>query len=254
MNILAIDTATEFLSIGLSTDRGDFCFSVDAGASHSELLFDAVSGLVSLSGLEREDIDILACMKGPGSFTGLRIGFAAVKGLAFALGKRMVSVPTLDCMAYPFHHSPVLCVPVLDAKQRRFFAALYRNGGRLTEYLDCAAEELAGRIRADLGGAADGGGTAAGRGTVNDVFMLTGPGAVLAQDALSPLLPGALILTEIPRSGYASLLPRYIRETRPLILAGKDAEDPLCSVPLYIRKSDAEIRSAGGLENKGFYR
>jgi tRNA threonylcarbamoyladenosine biosynthesis protein TsaB len=205
---------------------------VDAGASHSEFLFDAAGGLIKLAGLEQRDIDLFACMKGPGSFTGLRIGFAAVKGLAFALGKRMVSVPTLDCMAYPFYHSPILCVPVIDAKQRRFFTALYQSGERLTEYLDCGAEELAVHISGAMGAAAAG-----------DIFMLTGPGAALAQNALLPFLPGASILTEIPRRDYASLMPRYIKETRPPVLTEETTEDPLISAPLYIRKSDAEIRS-----------
>jgi tRNA threonylcarbamoyladenosine biosynthesis protein TsaB len=232
LNILAVDTAAEFLSVGISTDNGDFCFSADAGTSHSELLFDAAGGLLKLAGLEQSDIGLLACMKGPGSFTGLRIGFAAVKGLAFALGKPMISVPTLDCMAYPFYHSSILCVPVIDAKQRRFFTALYKSGERLTEYLDCRAEELAVHISAALESSAGG-----------NIFMLTGPGAALAQNALLPLLPGASILTESPRRDYASLMPRYIKETRPTVLTAKTTEDTLISAPLYIRKSDAEIRA-----------
>jgi tRNA threonylcarbamoyladenosine biosynthesis protein TsaB len=233
LNILAIDTAADTFSAGISTERGDFCFCADAGASHSEMLFDAVDALVNLAKLEREDIDFFACMKGPGSFTGLRIGFAAVKGLAFALGKRMISVPTLDCMAYPFSRSDVLCVPVLDAKQRRFFAALYRNGGRLTEYLDCTAEELAVHICKNLGEAAP-----------KALLVLTGSGADLAYRALFALLPDALLLVDVPCSGYASQLLRYIKEYHIF----DSAEDAGFSAPLYIRKSDAEIRSGGSAE------
>ncbi|MDR1363661.1 MAG: tRNA (adenosine(37)-N6)-threonylcarbamoyltransferase complex dimerization subunit type 1 TsaB, partial [Spirochaetaceae bacterium] len=102
MNILAIDTAAEIFSVGISTGARDFCFEADAGTSHSELLFDTIDALARLARIEREDIDVFACVKGPGSFTGLRIGFAAVKGLALALGRRIISVPALDCVAYRF--------------------------------------------------------------------------------------------------------------------------------------------------------
>jgi tRNA threonylcarbamoyladenosine biosynthesis protein TsaB len=168
-------------------------------------------------------------MKGPGSFTGLRIGFAAVKGLALALGKRTISVPTLDCMAHPFAGTPCLCAPVLDAKQKRFFTALYRNGRRLTGYLDCTAEEMAALIAANMD-----------KGTAR-VILLTGGGAALASSALSPLLPGMTVVTDTLRAGRAYLLLQYIKESS-IIECNEDAR---FSVPLYIRKSDAEIKRDG---------
>ncbi|MDR2658439.1 MAG: tRNA (adenosine(37)-N6)-threonylcarbamoyltransferase complex dimerization subunit type 1 TsaB [Spirochaetaceae bacterium] len=234
MNILAIDTATEVFSVGISTAAGNFCFEAEAGKSHSELLFDAIDGLTRLARIEREDIDVFACIKGPGSFTGLRIGFAAVKGLALSLGKKIISVPSLDCMAYRFKSFTFLCVPVLDAKQHRFFAAFYRNGERLTDYMDCTAEELARGITEYLGRAAP---------SEPRIALLCGGGAELAYNAVSGFLSGVNLLSDDSRTGRAPLLLQYIRKSGML----KNSEDERFSAPLYIRKSDAEIKRASAL-------
>jgi tRNA threonylcarbamoyladenosine biosynthesis protein TsaB len=224
LNILAIDTAGEPLSIGISTEKGVFSFDADAGKSHSELLFDAVDALAKLARIEREEIDLFACMKGPGSFTGLRIGFAAVKGMALAFGKPFISVPTLDCMAHPFARFPGLCAPVLDAKQRRFFCALYIRRQRLTGYLDCAVEELAGHIAAGMDEAAS---------SAPRTVMLTGNGADLVQESLRGLLPDTVFLTDVPRAGRVAALLQCVKESDIL----NNREDEWSSAPLYIRKS-----------------
>jgi tRNA threonylcarbamoyladenosine biosynthesis protein TsaB len=231
LNILAIDTASEIFSVGISTAAGNFCFEADAGTSHSELLFDTIDALTRLARIEREDIDLFACMKGPGSFTGLRIGFAAVKGLALALEKRIISVPTLDCIAYPFKHNPFLCVPVLDAKQRRFFTALYLEGRRLTDFMDCTAEELAHYINEKLGNTP----------SAPRIALLCGPGAAIARGALSGFLPPDIYLcADDLYTGSAPALLQYIKESNIL----NNIEDARISAPLYIRKSDAEIKRA----------
>jgi tRNA threonylcarbamoyladenosine biosynthesis protein TsaB len=233
LNILAIDTSTELFSVGISTCAGDFCIDADAGTSQSELLLDALDALTRLASIEREEIDIFTCMRGPGSFTGLRIGFAAVKGLALSLGKRMISVPTLDCAAHSFARGNFLCVPVLDARQKRFFSALYRGGKRLGDFMDCTAEELSQHIKKNLDNE-----PAAPR-----VTLFCGGGAALAFDTLSGLLPDVCVLADEARRGGASALLQYVKKSCML----NNMEDARFSAPLYIRKSDAEIkREAGG--------
>lgn len=166
MNILALDTAAAVLSAALSTEAGVWYFEADCGLRHGELLMGAVDRLLDGAGIESADLDLAACMKGPGSFTGLRIAFAAVKGLSLSLGIPMVSVPTLDCMAAPWDSWPGIVLPVMDAKKGRFYAALYRGGQRLGAYMDAPPEELI----AALGAAGPGEGPA----------LLTGPAARLA--------------------------------------------------------------------------
>jgi tRNA threonylcarbamoyladenosine biosynthesis protein TsaB len=222
MNILAIDTATEILSVAVSTEAGVFSFDADAGTRHSELLFSAVDTVLDAAGVDREALDLFACMKGPGSFTGLRIGFAAVKGMALALGKPTAAVPTLDCLASPFILSPLLCVPALDAKRGRFYAALYRTGCRLTDYADCTATELASMITADIAYTPDASG--------GWVIQLAGSDVFMAREALRPLLPGMTLLVETVRHGNAAAMLHYI----------EDHETESADAPFYIRGSDAE--------------
>src|SRR3972149_533071 len=111
----------------------------------------AVDHLLHLSGWELEQLEGLAVAIGPGSFTGLRIGTSAVKGLALALGVPIAAVPTLDALAatLPFAAHPVC--PVLDAKKGEVYASLYHWSGdamsREREYLAVAPEALCDRPR-----------------------------------------------------------------------------------------------------------
>jgi tRNA threonylcarbamoyladenosine biosynthesis protein TsaB len=164
-------------------------------------------------------------MKGPGSFTGLRIAFAAAKGLALALGIPRVSAPTLDCMAAPWDSWPGLVLPAMDAKKGRLYAALYRNGRRLSEHLDAAPEELA----AALDRAGTGGGPT----------LLTGPAAQLALEKLGPRSPGSFLVDTRGKRGNARELLDIVKKNA-ILPSGEE----LFSGPLYIRKSDAELSSS----------
>ncbi|MDR2134264.1 MAG: tRNA (adenosine(37)-N6)-threonylcarbamoyltransferase complex dimerization subunit type 1 TsaB, partial [Treponema sp.] len=143
MNLLAIDTATSVFSAALETDQGVWYFETSSGMRHSELLTDTVDMLVKKSGLVPADLEGVLCMRGPGSFTGLRIGFAAAKGLALSLNIPFLPLSTLDCMAHAFSGWPGLVVPVIDAKKRAFVYALYSGGRRLCPDADAAAPEIA---------------------------------------------------------------------------------------------------------------
>ncbi|GHV16004.1 tRNA (adenosine(37)-N6)-threonylcarbamoyltransferase complex dimerization subunit type 1 TsaB [Spirochaetia bacterium] len=226
MNILAIDTATSILSIAVSSPEGLRHFEVDAELRHSELLMDLTDMVMKTAGLEAADLELVACMRGPGSFTGLRIGFAAAKGMALALGIPLVSVPTLDCMAAPCAVWPGLVIPVIDAKKHRFFTALYRGGQRLTEYLDAEPEEIARAIK-------NAGQTPSAAGKPPEPVLLTGPDAPLL--AAIPLWGDSLSIDPSYRAGHGKGL---------LEIAEKQGipQDADVSGPLYLRKSDAELQ------------
>jgi tRNA threonylcarbamoyl adenosine modification protein YeaZ len=102
MNILAIDCATEILSVALEMGNGEkqlFSSNIDAGHSHSEKLLPVIDELLKQANIAPADIDLFLCQRGPGSWTGLRIGFAAVKGLSFAFGKPYISIPSSDLIS-----------------------------------------------------------------------------------------------------------------------------------------------------------
>jgi len=145
MNILVFDTSTDVLSVGAVKDGEAPRFKAERGFRHSETLLPTIEACLKDAGLALEELDLIACAKGPGSFMGLRIGLAAAKGLSLALGVPWVGVPTLDCMAYGrggANGAGGVVVPVLDARKNRLYAAIYRAGTRQGEYLDISIEGL----------------------------------------------------------------------------------------------------------------
>jgi len=234
VNLLAIDTATEKLSIALSAGQVDgrqdiWLFEADAGLRHSELAMETVDMLFKKAALKPEELSGIVCMGGPGSFTGLRIGFSLAKGLALALGCPFAAIPTLDCMARPFSSLKGLVMPVLDAKKSSFFCALYRDGAKIYADMDAGPEAIADAIV-----------KAASEGKAQ--VLLFGPGAELLHEKLSRLPQGPLANIDITvgkdlRWGNAQTLLEIARETD--IFANNITD--FSAGPEYIRKSDAEI-------------
>jgi tRNA threonylcarbamoyladenosine biosynthesis protein TsaB len=231
MNLLAIDTATEQFSVALA--MGDdaavpavLLFEADAGLRHSELVMDIVDMLMDKAALKPQDLSGVVCMGGPGSFTGLRIGFAIAKGLSLSLGIPFAAIPTLDCIAWPFSAWPGTVVPALDAKKGAFFCALYQGGKRLCPDMDAAPEEIASAISAALTNAPG-------------QILLTGPAAPLLYEKV--YTPGTKLDINPGKGlrwGNAQTLLQIARETNCITQCNTD---PSC-VPVYIRKSDAELQ------------
>jgi tRNA threonylcarbamoyladenosine biosynthesis protein TsaB len=214
----------------------------DDGLRYSELLMPCVESLMARAGLAPRDIGLATCMQGPGSFTGVRIGFAAVKGLAAALGIPFTAVPTLDCMALPFADRAGLTLPVIDARKGRWFTALYTRGSRVSGCLDIAPEELAALI-------------ARAPGADSLPLTLTGPDAPALAARLRPFFPPDRLTMDSEKCGWAAEL---------LALARRAWEQPRPFLPspepLYLRRSDAEaalipspgtFRQAGESWNRG---
>ena len=226
MNLLAIDTATEQFSVALAAGDDTLLFEADAGLRHSELVMDIIDMLMDKAALKPRDLSGVVCMGGPGSFTGLRIGFAIAKGLSLSLGIPFAAIPTLDCIARPFSAWPGTVVPALDAKKSAFFCALYQSGNRQCPDMDATPEEIARALSAVLAG-------------TPDPVLLTGPGAPLLYEKLCAsetnlnINPGKDL-----RWGNAQTLLQIARETNCITQCNTD---PSCG-PVYIRKSDAELQ------------
>lgn len=125
MNILAIDTSTMISTVTVSDGVeiiGDF--NVNQQKTHSESLVPMIETLLNLLGMKVEDIDKFVISKGPGSFTGLRIGMTIAKTLAQATGKDLVAISTLLALAN--NSSSARCkVPMIDARGNRVYAAVF---------------------------------------------------------------------------------------------------------------------------------
>ncbi|MDP3183165.1 MAG: tRNA (adenosine(37)-N6)-threonylcarbamoyltransferase complex dimerization subunit type 1 TsaB [Desulfobaccales bacterium] len=128
MLILALDTATEQGSLALvAADRLLLEYSLESPGAYLTRLMPGVEALLQATGRRLEEVGAIAVSQGPGNFTGLRLGLATAKGLAWALACPLVAVPTLEVLAaqLPFQPHPVGVL--LDAKRQEVFFGLFRG-------------------------------------------------------------------------------------------------------------------------------
>ena len=136
MNILAFDSTAKTASVALVRDGRTVAeFFVDSGKTHSEILLPMAEDVLSRAHISLDEIDYYAVTAGPGSFTGVRIGVATVKGLAFSLAEKenCVSVSTLEAIAEGLAPLDGIYAPVMDARRNEVYNALFRmENGVLT--------------------------------------------------------------------------------------------------------------------------
>lgn len=154
MKILALETSAKAVSAALSEDGRILASGYqDTGLTHSRTLMPIVEHLFRNTGLTMADCDAVAVAAGPGSFTGIRIGVAAAKGLAFAAEKPAVGVSTLAAMARNVAFADGLVLCAMDARRSQIYNAVFlaENGHltRLTPDRAIALEELAQELRED---------------------------------------------------------------------------------------------------------
>ncbi|MCD8181628.1 MAG: tRNA (adenosine(37)-N6)-threonylcarbamoyltransferase complex dimerization subunit type 1 TsaB [Firmicutes bacterium] len=134
MRVLAVDTSSNVAAAAVMEDDlllGEYI--LNHKKTHSQKLMVMIEQLLGDLDLTVRDIDIFAAAVGPGSFTGLRIGVATVKALAHAAGKRVVSVGTLEALAYNVPYAEHIIVPIMDARRDNVFTASYIWDGEFKE-------------------------------------------------------------------------------------------------------------------------
>jgi tRNA threonylcarbamoyladenosine biosynthesis protein TsaB len=227
MKLLAVESAT--LSGGAAILDGDRLLgeiTLNIAITHSERLLSAVDRLLADCGLAPTDLEGLAVSVGPGSFTGLRVGLATVKGLAMALDLPIAPVPTLDALAarLPFADAPVC--PILAARKNEVYLSLYRWRGdrmhREREYLALAPELAAAELTAPV--------ILLGDGIEACRPWLDGQGEGIRIAPAAQRLPAAATVAEL---GHA-------------VLAAGGGIGAETLVPLYLRPSEAELKARRG--------
>ncbi|TXG37508.1 tRNA (adenosine(37)-N6)-threonylcarbamoyltransferase complex dimerization subunit type 1 TsaB [Seonamhaeicola maritimus] len=125
--ILNIETATTNCSVALSKDGKTIALKEDSrnGYSHAEKLHVFIDDVLKEANISKTELNAIAISKGPGSYTGLRIGVSAAKGLSFALDKPLISVPTLDALAQQISCDNGVVVAMLDARRMEVYSAIY---------------------------------------------------------------------------------------------------------------------------------
>jgi tRNA threonylcarbamoyladenosine biosynthesis protein TsaB len=251
MNTLAIDTATT--SLGLCLESGSEAspgkeasqgekratssgspqgesrsLVLQVGLKHSERLMPAVRILLQEAGLAPQQLDLIVCSTGPGSFTGIRIGLATAKGLADGIAtvsggpRRLIGVSTLDGLAYRYRRFPGLVVAVNPSLRKKVYAAVYRAGELEGDYLETTLSDLSSAL------------------LTQRPLLITAAAAVELYE---------LMLRQGADAGPELVVDASGQSTDPagLLACGLARPETVDSepVPLYLRKSEAEITFFG---------
>jgi tRNA threonylcarbamoyladenosine biosynthesis protein TsaB len=201
--------------------RGEARIRVDK--THAAQLWKTIYDLLEQTGWSLTDIDLWAVTIGPGSFTGLRIGLATIKGLALATRKPVIGISTLDVLANSFPYFPHLICPTIDARKKEVFCAFYRSNSQGKVEQVGGPRNIKPQILIK---------------EINEPVLLVGSGARLYADLfrekLGPfaLIPEAHLHLLSPLAVGLSALERFQQGDLPSL------EDIR---PLYIRPSDAEL-------------
>lgn len=139
---LCIDTSTKVASaaIGKSSDGDNvevlYSVFINDGLTHSENLIPIINQCLSACSLSIDDIDLFACVNGPGSFTGLRIGISTANALAQSAHKDITGISSLHTLAYAFKYFDGLVVSMIDARRDNVFSAIYDASNDFKKIID----------------------------------------------------------------------------------------------------------------------
>jgi len=225
MKILGIDTSTPCGSVGLVDDEGVISeYLLNVPVTHSERLLAAIHFVLKEADCAIEALDGWAVSLGPGSFTGLRIGVSTVKGLAFASGKPVAGVPTLDGLAAQISPTPYLICPVLDARKKEVYTAFYRYNKkdllvRLSDYQAINPDVLIKEVK--------------------EKTIFIGNGVKTYGEILRNALPSSALFPATPlHLLHGSMVAKLGLD----LLLKKDYLDISTVTPIYVRPSEAEIK------------
>ncbi len=221
MRALGVDTATGIASVGLVTNETTVVRQRPVAGNHARTLLPLVDEVLAAAGMDLRAVDLLAVSIGPGSFTGLRIGLAVVKGLALALGTPVIGVPTLRAYAQALGPRPGTVWPVLDARKGEVYAAGYRWRGDVVDEIAAAAVLSPSALEA----------------LVRTPSTLVGDGVDAYGDRWSAISGvTCLRLAESPPSGAV------VASLGVVLLAVGGAADLTDLEPRYCRRSEAEMK------------
>jgi len=179
--------------------------------------------LLDEAGVHLADVDIFAVAAGPGSFTGLRVGIATVQGLAVAAGRRVVPVPTLEALARAGRTGVDRVAPWMDAQRGEIFAAIYAADGASVEIE--ASSDTPERTLDQWS-----------QRVAVEPLRFVGDGALRYREIVERMAPAAIIVDPVPPlAGLIGIIASQSPQRAVL---------PHAVVPIYIRRSDAELARA----------
>ncbi len=252
MKILAIETSTMLGGIAITDTASGFIAEVrlNVKSTHSERLLTEIDHVLKQSGLVTSDIDVFAAAIGPGSFTGLRIGLSTVKGFSYATGNPIVSVPTLEALAWNFPYCRYSVCTMLDARKKEVYTALFQWEGdgfvRVINEMSMKVDKFMEKIkehtppslsRGNLPSPLEGEGK--GEGELSRKIIFSGEGALLYKKEINEAMGEKALFPSLEKMipSPANVASLGIKKA----LKGEFSE-PVSLVPLYMRRSEAEMK------------
>lgn len=223
MRILALDTTSQGCSVALFETGCVLAeLNMEKKETHSKHLMAMIDGVLQVAGMVLDDVDAYAVAQGPGSFTGLRIGLSAIKGLCFATDKPLVGVSSLEALAMGAAGFGLPVCPMIDARKNEVYLAHYvfEDGQCKTLKSPCAAGESV---------LCDG---------IDTETVFVGTGVDVFGHVIRERLGCKAVM---PPRGFHQIRAGYVAEiAEKRLLDGADDETAGLT-PTYIRKSDAEL-------------
>lgn len=222
MKSLVIDAASSCMTVSAKNDSLKATLSLDMGQKQSQKLLPSIDFVLSQLDLTAKDLDYQALTSGPGTFTGLRLAFSALKAISLAYNVPVYGVPTLDAFAYPYSSFDGLVVSVIDAKKDQFFAGIYENGNTILEAADTTAEAIAKHLSEKP----------------NKKILVCGPDSKIFCDELKKIDINLNLVAyksePLPTDSLFEIAENMIEQKK----------EPLADYdgPVYLRKSEAEIK------------
>ncbi len=226
MKILAIETSGLVSSVALAEDDSIIAeFSTNFKMTHSVTLMPMIENMLNILKISIKNVELIAVSKGPGSFTGLRIGSSTAKGIAMALNIPIASVPTLEAMALNIERTDCLICPMIDARRKQSYTNLYeyKNDKIIELYKDDVLDvkEIVDRIKKH-----------------NKKVIFLGDGFLVNKKEIEELMgntfwTSAKSQNRMQRASSVAVLGfQYFKENR--------LDNHLEHEPVYLRKSQAE--------------
>ena len=222
--LLAVDTATQSCGVAIVADGWlQAELILNQGGTHTKQILATIDAALKLSGSLPEQVDAFAVTRGPGSFTGLRIGISTIKGLAFATGKPIVGISSLDVLAHQVGDGDTALVcSMIDARRNEIYWRVYR---RKSDGLDALSDEQVGPIE-ELARQID-----------DSCFFV---GNAVSEYAVQ--LP-SLVKQKVQWASDAcnTISPSVLARLAWQRFEQGDVDDVGCFAPVYLRRSDAEL-------------
>ena len=224
MKVLSVEASGSTASVSILSEKGILGeINLNFKMQHSVLLMPMIEQLLKETSLTISDVDGFVVSKGPGSFTGLRIGMATVKGLALGSQKPVVAVSSLDALAYGIYTEEGIICSIMDALRSNVYYSLYKvksgNLESIKEVSTCSLEELIEELK-----------------TYNEKIYFVGDGATIHRATLE---------ASLENHAFAPLHLNYPKASSlgelglKLLLEGKE-DDLNTLAPIYLRRPQAE--------------